>query len=114
MNKKLLLSVLFCSFCLSPLVQANDKVEKIYDAQLYQKVCKGKAQGTEVSFAHRGIIWNGTCEPQFFPKQSRDIMGNERELFTTCAGTHTAMSANINGAEVRGKCALGFTPPQPK
>ena len=114
MNHNILLSALLCGVCLSPLAQANDKVDRVYNAQTYQKVCKGKMQGAQVSFAYRGIIWNGTCEPQFFPQQTSSIMGNEAELFSTCDADANAMRATINGAEMSGKCALGFTPPRPR
>ncbi len=57
MNKNLFLSAALCSLCLTPFVtSANDKVEKVYNAQKYQQVCKGKSQGAPVSFAYRGII----------------------------------------------------------
>lgn len=116
MNKKILLSSILCGLCLSPFaaVQANDKVEKVYDSQRYQNVCKGKSQGAAVSFAYRGIIWNGTCQPQFFPADRKlDIQGDEAALSTTCGQDMNATTATISGAEVRGKCALGFTPPRP-
>ena len=68
MNKNIFLSTVLCGLCFAPFAaSANDKVETIYNAQKYQQVCKGKSQGAQVSFAYRGIIWNGTCEPQFFP-----------------------------------------------
>ena len=115
MNKNFLLSSILCGVCLAPFAaSANDKVEKVYDAQRYQKVCKGKTQGAQVSFAYRGIIWNGTCEPQFFPSsKNASITGDEAELTTACSGDTGATTATINGTEVKGKCALGFMPPRP-
>ena len=115
MNKNFLLSSILCGVCLAPFAaSANDKVEKVYDAQRYQKVCKGKTQGAQVSFAYRGIIWNGTCEPQFFPSsKNASITGDEAELTTACSGDTSATTASINGTEVKGKCALGFMPPRP-
>lgn len=115
MNKNFLLSSILCGVCLAPFAaSANDKVEKVYDAQRYQKVCKGKTQGAQVSFAYRGIIWNGTCEPQFFPSsKNASITGDEAELSTACSGDTSATTASINGTEVKGKCALGFMPPRP-
>ena len=98
---------------LSPLAFANDKVEKVYDAQLYQKICKGKSAGDAVTFAHRGIIWNGTCEQQFFPSSKSSLVGNETEIYNSCQGSIGATTVTINGQEVKGKCALGFTPPRP-
>lgn len=116
MNNNAFLSIILCSLCLTPFAtQANDKVETTYNAQKYQKVCKGKTQGAQVSFAHRGIIWNGTCEPQFFSSSKNSaIKGDEAELSSTCSADMNAKMANINGTEIKGKCALGFMPPQPK
>lgn len=114
MKSQLLYAMIIGASSLSSLAFANDKVEKIYDAQLYQKVCKGKSVGDTVSFAHRGIIWNGTCEQQFFSSNKATISGNETEIYNTCQGSTGATTATINGQEVKGKCALGFTPPHPR
>lgn len=115
MNKNFLLSSILCSLCLVPFAtSANDKVEKVYDAQRYQKVCKGKTQGAQVSFAYRGIIWNGTCEPQFFPStKNASVNGDEVELMNACSGDMNAKMATVNGTEMKGKCALGFMAPRP-
>ena len=52
MNKKILLSSMLCGLFFSPFaVQANDKVETVYNAQKVQQVRKGKTQGAPVSFA---------------------------------------------------------------
>ena len=52
MNKNVLLSAVLCGLCLAPFAtQANDKVETTYNAQKYMQLCKGKSQGTWVSFA---------------------------------------------------------------
>ena len=116
MNKNIFLSTVLCGLCFAPFAaSANDKVETIYNAQKYQQVCKGKSQGAQVSFAYRGIIWNGTCEPQFFASsKNASIKGDEAELMSTCSGNSGATTATINGAEVKGKCALGFMPPRPQ
>jgi len=80
MNKNILFSAVLCGLCFAPIAtQANDKVETTYNAQKYMQVCKGKTQGAPVSFAYRGIIWNGTCEPQFFSTH-KAVKGNESEL----------------------------------
>ncbi len=115
MNKNFLLSSILCGLCLAPFAaSANDKVEKVYDAQRYQKVCKGKTQGAQVSFAYRGIIWNGTCEPQFFPSsKNASITGDEAELTTACSEDMNAKMATVNGTEMKGKCTLGFMAPRP-
>ncbi len=116
MNKNIFLSTVLCGLCFAPFAaSANDKVDTTYNAQKYQQVCKGKTQGAQVSFAHRGIIWNGTCEPQFFASsKNASIKGDEAELMSTCSGNSSATSATINGTEVKGKCALGFVPPRPQ
>ena len=115
MNKNIFLSSILCGLCLAPFAaSANDKVKKVYDTQRYQKACKGKSQGAPVSFAYRGIIWNGTCEPQFFPSaKNSSIAGDEPELTSACSGDTGATSVSINGTEVKGKCALGFMAPRP-
>lgn len=114
MDKKILFSVMMCALPLTSITHANDKVEKVYHADLYQKVCKGKSSGDAVTFAHRGIIWNGTCEPQFFAHSKTALMGNEAEIYTTCQNSSGTTIATVNGQELKGKCALGFTPPRPK
>ena len=116
MNKNIFLSTVLCGLCFAPFAaSANDKVETIYNTQKYQQVCKGKSQGAQVSFAHRGIIWNGTCEQQFFASsKNASIKGDEAELMSTCSGNSGATTATINGTEVKGKCALGFMPPRPQ
>jgi len=115
MNKNFLLSSILCGLCLAPFAaSANDKVEKVYNAQKYQQVCKGKSQGAPVSFAYRGIIWNGTCEPQFFPSsKNASIKGDEAELNSICQSDANATSINIEGMAIKGKCALGFMAPRP-
>ena len=115
MNKNILLSAVLCGFCLAHFAtQANDKVETTYNAQKYMQVCKGKSQGTWVSFAYRGIIWNGTCEPQFFSSSKAvQLQGNEPELYRSCMADAQSTVITVNGTELKGKCALGFTPPRP-
>ena len=115
MNKNILLSTILCSLCLTPFaVSANDKVETTYNAQTYQRVCKGKMQGAPVDFAYRGIIWNGTCEPLFFPtSKSTSIQGDADELYAACSTNSNARTTVVNGREIRGKCALGFTAIRP-
>ena len=114
MNKKILLSSMLCGLFFSPFaVQANDKVETVYNAQKFQQVCKGKTQGAPVSFAYRGIIWNGTCEPQFFSSSKAiQLHGNEPELYRSCMADAQSTVITVNGTELKGKCALGFTPPR--
>ena len=106
---------MLCGLCFAPFAaSANDKVEKVYDIQRYQKVCNGKSQSEQVSFAYRGIIWNGTCEPQFFPSaNTSSISGSEPELSRRCIRDRNATTININGTEIKGQCALGFMAPHP-
>ena len=114
MNKKILVATLFSMACLSSPLYANDKVESTYNAKLYQQVCKGKSEGADVSFPYKGIIWNGTCQNQFFPNNATGIKGNEAQLNSSCLSDSAAKSINIEGKEYKGKCALGFAPPLPK
>lgn len=115
MKTKILFSSILCGLFISPFATANDKVDRVYNPQKYEQVCKGKTQGAPVSFAYRGIIWNGTCEPQFIPNKAgmANMQGTESEIYTTCNSMGTT-SANINGMQVNGKCALAFTPPRPR
>lgn len=116
MNKNVLLATLCLglSFAAAPTF-ANNKVQSTYDANRYMQVCKGKKQGAAVSFAYRGIIWNGTCQPQFFPSShNATIKGDEPELTSICKNNPGQNVINIEGKEIRGKCTLGFAPPAPK
>lgn len=115
MNNKLL-SALFCTSLglgMATISHANDKVAHTYNPQTNQQVCKGKTAGTAVSFAARGVIWNGTCETQFIPNKKAALHGDEPELFNTCSSDANAKSVTINGQTIKGKCALAFTPPRP-
>ena len=114
--KKVVLSTLCLGlFSISPLTAANDKVSQVYDPHRYQQVCKNKTQGQHVSFAHRGIIWNGTCQPQFMPvDRSLRLQGNEAQIYRACTSTTGTTTVQIDGRNVSGKCVLGFTPPQPR
>ncbi|WP_109440581.1 hypothetical protein [Acinetobacter haemolyticus] len=62
MNSKLLLSSLICGLCLTVTAQANTKTAADQLTQKHQQVCKGKKQGDAVSFAHKGVVFNGTCQ----------------------------------------------------
>ncbi|MCG2607414.1 hypothetical protein LZZ98_02395 [Acinetobacter sp. SM34] len=116
MNKNIFLSSMLCGLCFASFAASvNAKSDTDYNAQKYQQVCKGKSQGTPVTFAYRAVIWNGTCETQFFPSsKNASIRGDEPELYSTCSnGDNKATTANINGSEMKGKCALGYMPPRP-
>ena len=104
----------FCSLGASNASFANDKVENAYNAKQFQNVCKGQSDGAEVTFPYRGIIWNGTCQVQFFPDNSKDLKGNEEQLLSACQNDAATKSVNIDGQDYKGKCALGYVPPSPK
>ncbi|QIC64367.1 hypothetical protein [Acinetobacter schindleri] len=114
MDKKILFSIMLGALSVTGMATANDKVAKVYNPDLYQKVCKGKSAGDAVTFAHRGIIWNGTCEPQFFSNSKTALMGDEAEIYSACQDASGNTTTTVNGREISGKCALGFTPPRPK
>ena len=63
MNTKLLFSTLICSLCFAVTAQTNAKTTVDAQTQKYQQVCKGKKQGDMISFAYKGVVFNGTCEP---------------------------------------------------
>lgn len=114
MKIQALLTAVICTLGFSSISFANDKVQTVYNAKKYQQVCKGKSDGAQVSFAYRGIIWNGTCQPQFFPSSTKGLKGDEAELNSVCKSDAAAKTASIAGQEYKGHCALGFTPPMPK
>ncbi|SUU22532.1 hypothetical protein [Acinetobacter haemolyticus] len=62
MNSKLLLSSLICGLCFTVTAQANAKTAADQLTQKYQQVCKGKKQGDAVSFAYKGVVYNGACQ----------------------------------------------------
>ncbi|QER39996.1 hypothetical protein F2A31_09795 [Acinetobacter suaedae] len=62
MNSKLLLSSLICGLFFTVTAQANAKPATDQLAQKYQQVCKGKKQGDAVSFAYKGVVFNGACQ----------------------------------------------------
>lgn len=114
MNKKILISTLLFGL-LSPLATvANDKVATVYHPEGFQKVCQGKQVGEWVQFAYRGIIWNGSCQNQFFSNDKKaQIYGDEPELLSVCAKNPKADRITLEERTYMGKCALGFTPPRP-
>lgn len=93
---------------------ANDKVETVYNAKQFQNVCKGKSEGAEVSFPYRGIIWNGTCQLQFFSSNNKEVGEQANQLNSACRNDPKQKSINIEGTAYSGKCALGYAPPAPK
>ncbi|ENX43111.1 MULTISPECIES: hypothetical protein [unclassified Acinetobacter] len=63
MNTKLLFSSLICGLCFSVAAHADTKATQDQQTKKYQQVCKGKKQGDPVSFAYKGVVFNGSCEP---------------------------------------------------
>lgn len=63
MNKKLLISSFLCSLCFTLAAQTHAKSNVETQTQKFQQICKSKKQGDMVSFAYKGVIFNGTCEP---------------------------------------------------
>lgn len=63
MNKKLLISSFLCSLCFTLAAQTHAKSNLDAQTQKFQQICKSKKQGDMVSFADKGVIFNGTCEP---------------------------------------------------
>ena len=115
MNKKLLLSIVLGGLLSPTTIFANDKVASVYHPQTFQKVCKGKSQGDWVEFAYRGIIWNGSCQPQFFSSDKNALIyGDEPELLNICRQDAQAKTVTLEGRSYNGKCALAFTPPRPQ
>lgn len=116
MKNHILLSALMSCLFIAPFAaQANDKVGTFYNPQLFQQVCKGKTEGTPVSFPYRGIIWNGTCQTQFFPSaKTTGLKGDEKELSNICQTHPEQKSINIEGKDFKGKCALGYAAPAPQ
>ena len=66
MNTKLILSSLICGLCFTVAAQANAKTTQDPQTQKYQQVCKGKKQGDAVSFAYKGVVFNGVNKLFFF------------------------------------------------
>ena len=62
MNTKLLFSSLICGLCFTAAAHANTKANTDPLEQKYVQVCKAKKQGDMVSFAHKGVVFNGVCE----------------------------------------------------
>ena len=114
MNLKKIFMLLSIGMAMTTTGFANDKVESTYNAKQYQNVCKGKSEGADVSFPFKGIIWNGTCQTQFFPSNTSGIKGTEEQLNSSCKTDLEVKSVNIEGKEYKGKCALGYAPPMPK
>ena len=115
MHKKILFAAALCGL-LSPLNSfANDKVATVYHPETFQKICQGKTQGDWVVFAYRAIIWNGSCQNQFFSSDKEAIIyGDEPELLNVCREDAQAKTVSIEGRTYNGECKLGFSPPRPQ
>lgn len=105
--------ILMCCACSSTLLFANDKVEFI-EVNVAQNACKNKNIGESVSMNYRGIVWNGTCEAQFYPHpKTLSLNGKDAELNSFCSKSLGTTSVNIEGVLYQGKCMLGFLAPRP-
>ena len=115
MINKFLLAAALCGL-FAPLTSfANDKVATVYHPAAFQKMCQSKAQGERITFAYKGITWNGSCQNQFFSSDSQaQIVGDEPELLNVCRQNPQAKTVTIEGRTYNGQCALGFSPPRPQ
>lgn len=81
------------------------------NARAFQQVCHGKAEGTPVSLALNGVIFNGTCQVMLVPGNPKATAGVEDSaLAQACVGKKAgeSIAAPLNGQDVKGKCALSF------
>lgn len=62
MNTKLLLTSFMCSLCFTAAAHANTQTNQDSQTQKHQQVCKGKKQGDMVSYAQKGVVFNGVCQ----------------------------------------------------
>lgn len=94
--------------------QSADR-EYVSNLKKFQQVCKGKSAGSEVNFAHKGVIWNGTCEHLFTANTaSVNTTDSEQIAYKTCQQDAQSATMQIDGKDVKGKCVLTYTPPMPK
>ena len=113
MSIKIFFAILFSSITLSAVANTQSHTAQANDIQKYQAVCKAKTSGTEVSFAHKGVIWNGQCQSQFFPANKQASIPDAAQRRAICAESSELKSAQIDGQEVKGKCVMAYIPPQP-
>jgi hypothetical protein len=116
MKKHILSSITLACLFLTPLhLQANNAVDNFYTPDLYQKACNGKSVGAETNFRYKGVLWNGTCETQFFPTQKTEIFERfAKELNSVCKINPASKAINLKGIDFKGKCGLGYMAPAPK
>lgn len=98
---------------LTTLVQASPTAPSWYNPAKITQVCQHKTQGTPISFAANGVLWNGTCETQFIPTKKTHLNGEDAELSSICASNPQVNTVTIKGQVYKGKCALAFAPPRP-
>lgn len=84
-----------------------------YNPSTTVQKCKGKTEGTPITYAANGVIWNGTCQTQFVPSKPSQLKGDEPELNSICSNDSAAKSVTIAGQTYKGKCAVAFAPPRP-
>lgn len=80
-----------------------------YNAAKLQSACKGKSQGSPVSMAMNGVIFNGTCEVQYMPN-ARMTSFDPAETAQACSGqqANAMVKATVDGKEMAGKCVLAY------
>lgn len=113
MSIKIVFAILFSSFALNAVANSQSHTSQANDIQKYQAVCKAKAPATEVSFAYKGVIWNGQCQPQFFPTSKQAALPDAAQRSAICKEDAELKSTQIDGQEVKGKCVMAYLPPQP-
>lgn len=82
-----------------------------YNASHFQQVCKGKSEGSPVSMALNGVIFNGTCQLMLVPANKRIASNIEDAVLTqACVGkkTNESISTTLNDQEIKGRCNLSF------
>lgn len=113
-NIPFLCTALFCSASLFSFpVQAKPVSSgETYtaSAKTFQQACRGKSEGTPVSLALNGVIFNGSCQVMLVPGNANTARTVEDAALTqACAGkAHENVTATLNGQEVKGKCVLSF------
>ena len=82
-----------------------------YNASHFQQACKEKSEGSTVSMALNGVIFNGTCQLMLVPTNKRIASNIEDAALTqACVGkkTNESISTTLNDQEIKGRCNLSF------
>lgn len=113
MYTKKIIAALFSSLAFCSIAMAQSNSPQANDVKKYQAVCKGQSAGSPVSFAHKGVLWNGSCESQFFPTSKQAVTIDDAQRIAICAENPDAKSAQVNDQELKGKCVMAYLAPQP-